>query len=162
MSATSTTKSESAGALRAFATFRVAGDQLLPEQVTKILNIRPTRAYKKGQRYSAGDRSPNLRGRTGVWYFSTDSLVPSTRLEDHLTFLVRLLFPGNLTPLVELHHLIQKRSLEAHVTLFWRGRHKAKKPVLPSVATQFFKLVPADVEFDAQTISNEPPRRRVA
>ena len=47
MSGTSTTRSESQDAGRIFATFRLAGDGLAPDQVTKILEIVPTQAYAK-------------------------------------------------------------------------------------------------------------------
>ena len=47
-SATSTTNSERNGTVKAFATLRIAGDQLQPDQVTRILKIILTKSYAKG------------------------------------------------------------------------------------------------------------------
>ena len=69
-SATSTTKSERT--LSTFVTFRVAGDALDPDEVTRLMEIRPTHAYRKGEQYSTG-RS-QVVAQTGVWMFSTDRI----------------------------------------------------------------------------------------
>jgi hypothetical protein len=67
------------GSVKAYATLRIAGDKLVPEQVTQILKVVPTTAYAKGEHYSGGPRSPDLIGRTGVWYFCTDGIVAGNR-----------------------------------------------------------------------------------
>ena len=64
-------RSEAADAVKTFATLRIVGDQLLPEQVTRIFEVTPTRAYAKGQTYWGGKRTGNLVGKTGVWYLAT-------------------------------------------------------------------------------------------
>jgi hypothetical protein len=61
--------------VRAFAIPRVAGDDLAPDEVTKVLKIVRTTAYAKGEHYAAGSRSADLVGRTGVWFFSTKGVV---------------------------------------------------------------------------------------
>jgi hypothetical protein len=163
MSETSTTKSESADAVKTFATLRLAGDGLAPDQVTKILKTVPTQAYAKGDRYSGGARSPNLVGRTGVWYFSTVGVVASDRLDDHLAFLIRLLIPApdDLAPLLQLQQLVARLSLEAHATCFWHGHPKARRPSVPRNVTDIFKLIPATIETDFGT-DEEAAGRRVA
>src|SRR5690349_21998216 len=90
-SATSTTKSENA--TRAFATLRLAGDALDPDEITRIVKERPTRAYRKGQRYRSGPHGPEETGKTGVWFFSTRRKIPSKDLADHLNALERLISP---------------------------------------------------------------------
>src|SRR5438132_2414585 len=50
-------------------------------------------AYRKGGRYWPGPRSPEITGKTGVWYFSTKRKIPSKDLTDHLNALVRRIFP---------------------------------------------------------------------
>src|SRR5574337_185547 len=86
-SATSSTKSDSRP--RAFATFRVAGDDLAPDEVTRLLEVRPTEAHVKGETYSTG-RSTVVAG-TGIWLFSTDRVLLSASLPDHVR-LVSLIF----------------------------------------------------------------------
>jgi hypothetical protein len=83
----------SENAIRAFATLRFAGDALDPDEISRVVEERPTRAYWKGQRYRPGPRSPEVTGKTGVWYFSTRRKIPSKDLSDHLHALVRLVFP---------------------------------------------------------------------
>jgi hypothetical protein len=84
---TSSTKSKAAEPVRAFATLRVSGDDLVPSEITKIIKIIPTKAYAKGEHYSGGPRSPGLIGRTGVWFFATDGVGPATILPITLRFL---------------------------------------------------------------------------
>lgn len=46
-SGTSSTKSTATDPVSAFATLRVSGDDLVPSEITKIIKILPTKAYKK-------------------------------------------------------------------------------------------------------------------
>jgi hypothetical protein len=150
ISATSTTKSAAPEPVKAYATLRVAGDQLVPEQVTRILKVVPRTAYSKGERYSGGPRSPDLTGRTGVWYFTTDGVVAGNRLQDHLAFLMRLLTPasGNIGPLLPLQQLLRRRSLRMVVTCFWHGPAGARRPSIPRSVTETLKSLPAEIETD--------------
>lgn len=162
MSETSTTKSETDTPRAAFATIRFAGDNLIPDQITELLLVRPTQAYKKGAVYSGGPKSQRLKGRTGVWYFSTDKVVASPRLDDHLNYLLRVLWPAQdkIERLVAIRNLIAKRGLKANVTLFWHGHAKAKRPSVHPVWSEFFKLLPADIQTDFDV--DEEPEHRVA
>ena len=156
-------RSESAETVKTFATLRVVGDQLVPEQVTRLFKVLPTRAYAKGQTYYGGKRTGNLTGKTGVWYFATDRVVASDNLVDHLMFIVKLLhgYSSETIPLTKLHNLIQKRSLTAVVSCFWYGRAGARPPAVPRAVSEFFKLVPAEMEIDFYT-DEEPGTRRTA
>ena len=58
--ATSTTRPKQKGKVTTRVTFPVAGDPLVPEQVTCNLKFVPGRAYAKGERYYGGPRSLNL------------------------------------------------------------------------------------------------------
>src|SRR5689334_11640146 len=93
MSATSTMRSEAAWPLKTFATLRITGDRLMPDEVSPRLRWPPTLAYAKGEHYWAGPRSPDLIGRTGVWHFCTGRDVQSTRPADHLQFLLDHVVP---------------------------------------------------------------------
>ena len=66
LSATFMTNSESP--TLAFATLRFTGNALEPNEISRVLKEEPTRAYRKGQRYRPGPRSPEITGKTGVWY----------------------------------------------------------------------------------------------
>ncbi|HEY5208852.1 MAG TPA: DUF4279 domain-containing protein [Stellaceae bacterium] len=148
--------------LKTFATFRVAGDRLAPDEITEIISFQPTLAYAKGQQYSRGPDRATLTGKTGVWFFATDKVIASNEFDDHLSFIVNLLItPRNkFVPLVKLRDLIKRKQFEAHVSCFWFGRSGAKKPSLPNSLKDFFGLIPADIEIDFDT--EEAKSRRVA
>jgi hypothetical protein len=147
---------------RAFATLRVAGDELAPDDVTKVLKIVPTTAYAKGEHYAAGPRSPDLVGRTGVWFFSTKGVVAGNQLADHLAFLARLLLPGSgeVGPLPHLQALVRRRSLRVSVSCFWHGPATARKPSIPRSVSDLLKLIPAEIETDFDV--DERPKRHAA
>jgi hypothetical protein len=63
---TSMTKTEATSDGKAFVTLRFAGDDLNPDEISAVLPVKPTRAHRKGEAFSAGPRASNLRGRTGV------------------------------------------------------------------------------------------------
>lgn len=140
---TSAVRSEQSDAIKAFATLRFAGDRLDPDQISHILNIKPAKAIKKGEKAGQG----------GLWYLSTDKLIPGNDLIHHLTFLLSILLPapGDVQRLATLRDLVKKRDLEAHVTCFWHGKHGARKPVIPPLMSQIFNLIPADIQNDFET-----------
>jgi hypothetical protein len=141
------------GTVQTFATFRIAGDRLAPDDVTQILRVPPTQAYAKGEHYWGGPRSPDLVGRTGMWFLSTDRIVASKRLGDHLGQILNLIVlqRGEMLPLIELNRLLARKGLKAHVSCYWFGRARAKKPVIPPIVTKIFGLLPADMETDFAT-----------
>lgn len=150
-SATSSTRTRTSEPVRAFATLRVAGDELVPDEITKILKIVPTAAYSKGEHHSAGPRSPDLIGRTGVWFFSTKGVVAGAQIADHLAFLARLLLPGSgeAGPLPHLQQLLRRRTtLRVSLSCFWHGPAGARKPSIPRSVTDLLKLIPAEMETD--------------
>jgi hypothetical protein len=140
----------------------VAGDNLVPDEVTRILKIVPTASYAKGEHYSGGPRSPDLIGRTGVWFFATDRVVAGNNLTDHLAFLARLLLPGSgeAGPLPRLRQLLRRRSLRVSVSCFWHGPANARKPSIPRSVTDLLKLIPAEIETDFDV--DERPSRHAA
>ena len=162
ISATTSTRSPATEPVRSFATLRVSGDELVPDEITKIIKIRPTRAYAKGEHYSGGPRSPDLIGRTGVWYFATDGVVAGDQLADHLAFLARLLLPGSgeAGPLPRLQQFMRRRSLRVSFSCFWHGPADARKPSIPRSVTDLLKLIPADIETDFDV--DEQPSRSAA
>src|SRR6266404_9182525 len=94
-SATSTTRSSDSTRQRAFATLRFSGDRLDRDRISAILQVPPTKAWRKGERYFAGQRTGHLIGRTGIWLLATDDLVTSPDLGQHLDFLTGLLSQGS-------------------------------------------------------------------
>ena len=136
--------------IRTLTTLRFAGDELDPAEISGVVKEKPTRVYKKGQTYWPGPRSPEITGKTGVWYFGTNHKVQSTELADHLNALERLISPfaDQDSRLEELREIMERRNLEAHATLFWRGPPGVRQPSIPSAATAALRRLPVDIERD--------------
>jgi hypothetical protein len=150
-SATSMMNSENT--IRAFATLRFAGDALDPDEISRVVKEQPTRAYRKGQKYRPSPRSPEVTGKTGVWYFSTRRKISSKDLADHLHVLVTLIVPfaDQDRRLRELRDIMKREDLQAHVTCFWRGPPGADQPSISSLVTGTLDRLPADIEIDFAT-----------
>jgi hypothetical protein len=135
---------------RAFATLRFAGDALDPGEISRVLKEEPTRAHRKGQRFRPGPRSPEITGKTGIWYFSTRRKIAGNDLVDHLDALVRLILPfgDSDNRLKELRDIIERERLQAHVTCFWRAPPNAPTPSIPVSVTNSLGRLPADTEVD--------------
>ena len=157
-SAISMTNSESPS--QVFATLRFAGDELDPDEISHVVRQEPTWAYRKGQRYQPGPRSPDITGKTGVWYFSTKRNVPSKDLRDHLDALASLVFPRaddapmRISGRENSATFMERRNRQANVTCFWRGPLGVDQPSIPAVVTEAQGRLPADIEAD---FANEHP-----
>lgn len=167
-SETSTMRSETLETVKTFATLRFAGDSLVPEQITRALRVVPTLSYAKGERYAGGPRSPDLIGKTGVWYFSTDRLVASDRLSDHVAFIALLLSRDVASPLndaakfLKIQEIVRQQALQAVVTCFWHGPAAAKQPSVPRPMIELLKLLPAEIEMDFDVEEPSEPQVAVA
>lgn len=93
-----------------FVDLQLTGDHLDPDEISAIVPVPPRTAYRKGESYYAGPRTGYLRGRTGVWYV-TSEYVESSTLADHVAFLQRF-------PLPKLRDIIQRRGLRATISVF--------------------------------------------
>jgi len=114
--------------MKAYATLRFAGDKLEPREISDVLRVEPTRAYRKGERYLAGPRTGELTGRTGIWFLSTENAVRGFDLDRHLSYLSNLIFESEPSRAAALRRLIAVRNLKAHISCFWHGPH----PLHPS------------------------------
>jgi hypothetical protein len=137
-------------------TLRFAGDDLGPDDVSAVLPVLPTRAHRKGEEFFAGPHAGNLRGRTGIWFLTTDKLVPSDDLEDHLAFVQKLLYPvpDDASRIANLHDILKRTHSSAHVTCFWRGDHGEAVPRIPDSFKSAIKPLAGNIETD---FASAPP-----
>lgn len=136
--------------VKTFASLRFRGDRLEPGRITEILHATPTTAYRKGETYKRSEGHV-ARGRTGVWVLSTRGQVDSLDLNDHLEYLLRILYPNGERDRVErLHHLMRDGHIEANVGCFWAGRPEAPRPAIPPQFRKRFSKLPAVIEEDFQ------------
>ncbi len=162
-------RTEDRGRAKAFATFRVAGDDLVPDQVTKVLGFYPTLSYRKGSSYKAGPNSKAVVGKTGVWFLSTQHVVASDSLLDHLIYIFFVLglvpsmlpkhkpmafdgatastFPFQVKKVSDLHQHMKQRDLKATVTCFWHGPAGAKAPAV-TTPMQILQALAIDFQSD--------------
>ncbi len=148
-----------------YASLRVRGEGLDPDQVTRIMHVVPTTAHRKGDRSPPRGRAGEIVARSGVWLLSTEDLVASANLAHHIAHILGVLVPGrqDVGPLVKLHALLaHNRGLKADIALFWHGRAGAKRPSVPRVLSEVAKLIPATIETDFDTDEEEPEQRRYA
>ena len=140
-----------AATLAANAGLNFAGDRLEPDEITKLLGVKPTIAYRKGEVYKR-TRGHEVRGSTGLWRLTTRRRLASAELAEHLACLLEVLFPGGSDKFVEpLRALMGKLDLQADVDCFWYGEHGAAPPVIPEHVRAAFAQIGATIETDFAT-----------
>ena len=152
--ATSTTRSRKIAPQKVFATLRFSGDRLDPDRISDILRVRPTKSYRKGERYFAGPRAGHLAGHTGIWLLATDDFVASADLNQHLGYLTSLISRApdhDEDPRARLRELMARDGITAHVSCFWHGEPGEQPPSIPREATVKLRDLPADIETDFDT-----------
>lgn len=121
---------------RSYATLRFVGDHLDPGMISGALDLQPTFSIRKGEAYRHGRRDREHVGRTGVWALSSDSLVQSDQLHDHLDCLAGFLLaqPGRLEAAAKIG-----ADSDVHVDIFcfWCGPPGAE----PRIPDSFLGLV---------------------
>jgi hypothetical protein len=137
--------------VKTYAILRFAADELEPSEISALLDVSATRAYRKGEEYLAGPRAGTIKGRTGIWLLSTDEVVDSPDLDRHISYLVELISKDNPRRFAKLHQLIVDRGLKAQVSCFWHGYADAHPPEIPPFAIDVFKRLPAEIETDFDT-----------
>lgn len=107
---------ENPNCARTYATFRLSGNALIPDEVTAALGITPTRASMSDQHVSVGRAgSTTRRYPAGVWLLATDHRVESTSLERHLIHLLEAIEPVAAT----LKVLRSRHELRADFFCYW-------------------------------------------
>jgi uncharacterized protein DUF4279 len=95
------------GRARNKASFRLIGDRIDPDAVTRATGLTPSRSHKHGELMPSGDRV----WRRGVWSLDSEDAAfdRGTELEDHLSWLLDRLEPHADA----LHQLMAERGLKA-------------------------------------------------
>jgi hypothetical protein len=142
------------GSVRAFATLRFVGDDLDPDEISRALAEKPTKAHRKGERFYPGPRSPAILGKTGVWYFSTRRRIRSADINTHLEKIIAVIFPfadGERT-FRGIRDIMKTKHIQAHVTVFWRGPSNTAMPSIPNHIIDQLRRLPADIERDFDSL----------
>ena len=70
-----------------FSTLRVFSQSMLPDEITALLNLAPTRSFNKGSPYCRG----KLHRITNGWFYSTEKLVDSKDTRRHIDMILAAL-----------------------------------------------------------------------
>jgi hypothetical protein len=155
-------KNESNQSEEAFATFRIAGDKLVPSAMTDLLGIIPTKSHSKGEQYRDGPYGSPVVGSTGVWFVSTDQFLDrQIPLIRHIQLAMALLGMFSPKKLSLIRRLVDEDSLHIVLTCCWYGPAGAHAPEIPDDIYSMLKSIPARVELDFDT-DEEPPHREPA
>jgi len=82
--------------VKTFSTLRIYSDQINPAEITRILKIKPTKSFQKGEVLSKA----RLFRKTNGWFFCTEKLVKSKDTRRHIDFILQAI--GRKTKAIEL------------------------------------------------------------
>ncbi len=133
---------ENANCLLAHATFRVVGDRLEPDDVTRALGLQPSQALRSGQLVPTP--SQIRRQELGVWLLKSEGHIASTSLERHLNYLLDLIEPGAAA----LRELQASQGVTADFFCFWMSATGHGGPVFSAEVLQRVALVGAELGID--------------
>jgi hypothetical protein len=129
---------------RAFATFRILGDTLVPSFWTRYFRRSPSHKHLKGgmptvSKQERRDHSPVSRRKepyeTGEWSLSTRGRVPSDLLDAHLLYLQRAL---DLSSQPSLAEQFAVENVVARVLCFWDDSCGDRVPAIDADLRAFF------------------------
>ena len=93
-----------------------------------------------------------MRGRTGLWLLSSDGRLASQDLNDHLEYLIELVFPMATSGACSAYRILMRdHGLEADVPCFWHGERGARPPVIREDIRDRLARIPAEIELDFDT-----------
>jgi hypothetical protein len=130
---------------RTYASFRLIGDALVPDDVTNTLQLKPTVAHAAGETLSGMATSRRCKSqRTGVWSLNTRIVAKSTSLERHLISLLDV-----LEPRAEALEAIRKQQcLQGDFFCFWESKSGHGGPGLSASVLERIAALDADLEID--------------
>ena len=100
-------------ASRTWATFRITGKRLDPERITQLLKLAPSESFKAGDPRG----TTNLRWSHGYWGISSEGVIGSTDLEEHLEWLVSQL----MSVKNELDEVRATGGIRADIFCYWES-----------------------------------------
>jgi hypothetical protein len=125
-----------------YACFRILGDELDPEEVTKLLKVLPTECVRRGHPVRSLHGKREVRSRTGRWELSTQGSTNSTELEEHLVLLL-----SKIEPVSERIRLIRV-PVRVEFHCFWMSGTGQGGPVLSAKTLGRISRLGADLDFD--------------
>ncbi|MFZ2640620.1 MAG: DUF4279 domain-containing protein [Verrucomicrobiia bacterium] len=111
-----------------FSTLRVFSNDLAPDEIAKILQIEPTKAFRKGDRYCRR----RLQHKTNGWFYSTEEFCDSKDTRRHIDMILDALEgKGNLVKKLHQQHC------KIDITSYWMSAGQGGPWLMPQ---QMLKL----------------------
>lgn len=133
---------ENGNCLIAHATFRVLGEDLDPDDVTRLLGVEPSQALRRDQLVPT--QTSVRRQETGVWLLKSEGKVASTSLERHLLFLLDRVEPR----LAALDGLLRTHQATADFFCFWLSATGHGGPIFSADVMQRVAATGAELGID--------------
>ena len=93
-----------------YSTLRVLSDDVVPAEVTRVLQVEPTDSFQKGDTHSRG----KLRRKTNGWFYSTQKLCDSRDTRRHIDMILTAL-EGKEEAVASM----QRQGCEFDITSYW-------------------------------------------
>jgi hypothetical protein len=119
--------------VRTYSTLRIFSDDLAPEEITDLLHIQPTRAFRKGDIHNHG----KLQRRTNGWFYCTKNLSDSKDGRRHLDIILVAL-EGKLDAV----KVLQARGCKIDIISYWMSVGQGGPWLMPQ---QMLKLGALDI-----------------
>jgi len=87
------------GPQKIFAVFGIRADKLDPDRISERLGIQPSHSFARGDEYKTHVSKTEMGVRVrpfGVWQISSEGVVKSGNLQDHVDYLIRLIEPKRM------------------------------------------------------------------
>ena len=114
-----------------YSTLRVFSDELAPDEITKILQIEPTRTFRKGDSHTGG----RLQRKTNGWFYSTEKLCDSKDTRRHIDMILVAL-DGKGDPIDKIHDL----DCKIDITSYWVSTGQGGPWLMPNQMLELGRL----------------------
>jgi hypothetical protein len=141
---------ENANTSRTWATFRVWGRTLNPNDISRRLELVPSEAFKAGD--PRGSSGNNGAWRHGYWSLSSRDQLSSSDLQLHIEWLLDQLEPAR----EEIKTLILSSELQADIFCFWESATGHGGPVFSPAFLRYFASFELALGIDVY-FAGEPP-----
>ena len=93
-----------------YSTLRVFSDDIAPDEMTRVLEIEPTKSFRKGDSHSHG----KLRRKANGWFYSTEKLCDSKDTRRHIDKILSALEGKE-----EVVASMQRQGCKLDITSYW-------------------------------------------
>ena len=131
---------------RTWATFRLGGTLLDPDEISTRLGIQPSHAHKRGDQRGHKGTWPK-----GIWTLTSEDQVQSTDLQQHIEWLLDQLEP--VQPTIDM--LVTGQHLEADVFCFWESATGQGGPMFSANFLERFARLHVDLGLDIYFVGSD-------